>query len=143
VFRASAERPRAGRLSALRGAPGAPGYTPPAGSDDGSAADPGTGSTPALGRFVSVSAREWSFTLSRPIVGAGSVTVELRNVGEDPHNLVVSPDDDSHTALASWSDTDPGARLRHTVSLDPGRYRLWCSLAGHEAAGMSATLVVE
>jgi len=40
---------------------------------------------------VSVAAREWTFTLSRPVVAAGSVTVELRNVGEDPHNLVVSP----------------------------------------------------
>ena len=110
--------------------------------------DPGPGSgsgspTPPLGRFVSVSAREFSFTLSRPIVGAGSVTVELRNVGEDPHNLVISPDDDSHTPLASWTDTDPGTTLRKSVTLAAGRYQLWCSLLDHEQQGMSVDLVVQ
>jgi plastocyanin len=112
---------------ALPGTPGPiPGVTPP-----------------ALGRFVSVAAREFSFTLSRPIVGAGSVTVELRNVGEDPHNLVISPDDDSHTQLASWVDTDPGTTLRKSVTLAAGRYQLWCSLADHEQQGMSVDLVVQ
>ena len=110
--------------------------------------DPGPGSgsgspAPPLGRFVSVSAREFSFTLSRPIVGAGSVTVELRNVGEDPHNLVISPDDDSHTPLASWTDTDPGTTLRKSVTLAAGRYQLWCSLLDHEQQGMSVDLVVQ
>jgi hypothetical protein len=110
--------------------------------------DPGPGSgsgspAPPLGRFVSVAAREFSFTLSRPIVGAGSVTVELRNVGEDPHNLVIGPDDDSHTPLASWTDTDPGTTLRKSVTLAAGRYQLWCSLLDHEQRGMSVDLVVQ
>jgi plastocyanin len=110
--------------------------------------DPGPGSgsgspAPPLGRFVSVAAREFSFTLSRPVVGAGSVTVELRNVGEDPHNLVISPDDDSHTPLASWTDTDPGTTLRKSVTLAAGRYQLWCSLLDHEQQGMSVDLVVQ
>ena len=35
-------------------------------------------------------ALEFSLTLSRPEVGAGSVTIEVRNAGEDPHDLVVS-----------------------------------------------------
>jgi hypothetical protein len=96
-----------------------------------------------LPRFVSVSAREWSLTLSRPLVGAGSVTIELRNVGEDPHNLVLSPDDGSHTHLDAWAETDPGGVLRRSVSLPAGRYLLFCSLDGHEAAGMSARLRVE
>jgi uncharacterized cupredoxin-like copper-binding protein len=71
------------------------------------------------------------------------VTVELRNVGEDPHNLVVSPDDGSHTPLADWAETGPGGYLRQTVALPAGRYLLFCSLEGHEAAGMSARLRVE
>jgi hypothetical protein len=107
---------------------------------------PAPGETPApapLSRFASVSAREWSLTLSRPVVGAGTVTIELRNVGEDPHNLVVSPDDGSHDPLASWDETQPGAVLRRSVSLPAGRYLLFCSLEGHEAAGMSARLRVE
>jgi hypothetical protein len=102
-----------------------------------------TAPAPSLPRFLSVSSREWSLTLSRPVVGAGSVTVELRNVGEDPHNLVVSPDDGSHAPLAEWAETAPGEHLRRAVTLTAGRYLLFCSLEGHEAAGMSARLRVE
>jgi uncharacterized cupredoxin-like copper-binding protein len=63
-------------------------------------------------------------------------------VGEDPHNLVVSPDDGSHTQLDAFPETGPGGVARRTVTLDPGRYRLWCSLDGHEEVGMSARLEV-
>jgi hypothetical protein len=97
---------------------------------------------PALPRFVSVAAREFSLTLSRPLVGAGAVTVELRNSGEDPHNLVVSPEG-THTPLASFSEIDPGTYERRSVALSPGRYQLWCSLELHEGLGMSTTLRVE
>jgi plastocyanin len=113
------------------------------GGGSGGSGGGGGGSTTQLGRFVSVAAREFSFTLSRPIVGAGSVTVELRNVGEDPHNLVISPDDDSHTPLASWTETDPGTTLRKSVTLAAGRYQLWCTLLDHEQQGMSVDLVVQ
>jgi hypothetical protein len=98
--------------------------------------------TPALPRFVSVAAREFSLTLSRPLVGAGAVTVELRNSGEDPHNLVVSPEG-THAPLASFSELDPGTYERRAVTLSPGRYQLWCSLEFHEGLGMSTTLRVE
>ena len=92
--------------------------------------------------FVSVAAKEFSLTLSRPLVGKGSVRVELRNNGEDPHNLVMSPEG-THTPLASFSTLGPGTYERRSVTLDPGRYQLWCSLEGHEAKGMSVTLRVQ
>ncbi|HEX6651828.1 MAG TPA: hypothetical protein VF072_03730 [Thermoleophilaceae bacterium] len=108
--------------------------------------EPGSGdpppSDPVLAGFVSVGAKEFALTLSRPLVGKGSVRVELRNIGEDPHNLVVSPEG-THTPLASFSTIDPGTYERKTVALDPGRYQLWCSLEGHEAKGMSVTLRVQ
>ena len=97
---------------------------------------------PALPTFVSVAAREFSLTLSRPLVGAGGVRIELRNLGEDPHNLVVSPEG-SHSPTGSFSTLDPGLYERRTVALAPGRYQLWCSLEGHEALGMSVTLRVQ
>jgi hypothetical protein len=102
---------------------------------------PAPGTTP-LPSFVSVAAREFSLTLSRPLVGAGSVRVELRNNGEDPHNLVVSPEG-THTALDTFSDTGPGLYERRTLTLAPGRYQLWCSLEFHEGLGMSVTLRVQ
>ena len=96
---------------------------------------------PPPASFVSVAAREFSLTLSRPLVGTGIVRIELRNSGEDPHNLVVSPDG-TNTPLASFSTLDPGLYERRSVTLAPGRYQLWCSLEGHEAAGMSVRLRV-
>jgi plastocyanin len=103
---------------------------------------PAAPTPPALGRYVSVSAREYTFTLSRPVVAAGQVTVELRNMGEDPHNLVVSPDDGSHTPLATWADADPDAVVPQKLTLPAGDYRLWCSLLDHESRGMSVRLEV-
>jgi hypothetical protein len=104
---------------------------------------PGTPGKPApLPSFVSVAAKEFSLTLSRPLVGKGSVRVELRNTGEDPHNLIVSPEG-THTPLASFSELDPGAYERRNVTLQPGRYQLWCSVETHEGLGMSVTLRVQ
>jgi hypothetical protein len=133
-------RPAAGRpLERLLGVGPGPSTEPsPAPGQPGGPA-PGA---PALPRFVSVAAREFSLTLSRPLVGAGAVTVELRNRGEDPHNLVVSPEG-THTPLASFSEIGPGTYERRSVTLAPGRYQLWCSLESHESLGMSTTLNVQ
>jgi hypothetical protein len=121
---------------------------PPSGDPSGSTdpapdGEPTGGPSPPPIRFASVAAAEWTLTLSRPVVGAGSVTIELQNVGEDPHNLVVSPDDGSHDPLEVWPETAPGDHLRRTLPLSRGRYYLWCSLEGHEASGMSVRLRVE
>jgi hypothetical protein len=92
---------------------------------------------------MSVTAREWSLSTSRAVLAAGSQTIELRNWGEDAHNLVISPDDGSHNPLVGWADQDPGTHVVKDTALGPGRYLLWCSLAGHEAAGMATTVRVE
>jgi hypothetical protein len=131
-LRACGSRRRARKPPGRRTVPVPPAATTP----------PSAPAAPSLGRFLSVSAREFSLTLSRPAVAPGSVSVELRNVGEDPHDLVLSPDDGSHTPLASFAETPSGGVQRHSVALSAGRYLLWCSLPGHEAAGMSATLRV-
>jgi plastocyanin len=140
VRRASAPRAAAEKLSVFDPA------TPLPGGGSGGTSGGDDAPAPPPIRFVSATARDtpdYSLTLSRPKVNAGSVTIELRNNGEDPHNLVVSPDDGSHTPLASWADTGPGAILRKSVTLPAGRYQLWCSLLDHEARGMTADLVVE
>jgi hypothetical protein len=138
IQRRAKARPAAERLVAVGPpAPGAPGSGP-----GGSGGEPGGSTTPPAWS-VSVDAREFSLTLSRPLVNAGTVRIELRNVGEDPHNLIVSPDDGSHAPLATWPDTGPGGIQRKYVTLAAGRYQLWCSLLDHEAQGMTVDLVVE
>jgi hypothetical protein len=109
----------------------------------GSPGAPGTPTAPpSLPDYVGVTATEWRLALSRPLVGAGLVTVELRNKGEDPHDLVVQPEGGG-TPLYDFPETDPGGYPAAGIELAAGRYTLFCSLAGHAEAGMTATLRVE
>jgi len=89
---------------------------------------------------LQVSAREFSFALSRQTVKAGPAIVELVNFGEDPHDLRLQRIGARH--IAGTPVVQPGDRYDLTLKLPPGRYRLWCSLANHRALGMSATLLV-
>jgi plastocyanin len=100
----------------------------------------GPGETPASNR-LGVKAKEFEYVLSRPSVTAGEVIVELNNQGEDPHNL--------NLRLANGQgpefhieETDSLKRSTEHFTLQPGTYRLWCSLPGHEELGMKATLAV-
>jgi uncharacterized cupredoxin-like copper-binding protein len=90
---------------------------------------------------VQVIAKEYSFTLSRPEVPAGEVIVELLNRGEDPHNLhLLEPVEGSEAG--AFSNTAPGVHADLKLNMRPGSYTLFCSLPGHEAKGMHATLTV-
>jgi plastocyanin len=82
----------------------------------------------------------WTFLLSRPDVNAGDVTVELVNEGEDDHNLRMQQG--GAGPLYSIPDLSSLQRATATFNLTPGTWHLWCSLPGHEAAGMSANLLV-
>jgi plastocyanin len=82
------------------------------------------------------------FVLSRPIVPAGKVIIEFVNHGQDEHNLNAVESSEGSVA-GSLPNTPPNAHPSLTVNLRPGSYTLFCSLAGHEAKGMKATLVVK
>jgi plastocyanin len=89
---------------------------------------------------VQVVAKEYSFTLSRLHVKAGSATIELANFGQDPHDLRLQRVGVRH--IAGLGVVAPGKRADLTLKLLAGRYSLWCSVANHRALGMRATLVV-
>jgi plastocyanin len=95
---------------------------------------------------VSVHAHEYRLTLSRPAVRGGKVIVEFANEGEDPHNLrlapVTGPDDATGPSQNEFPTLSSGKLGTQTLTLTPGTWRLWCSLPGHDAAGMHATLTV-
>ena len=89
---------------------------------------------------MQVVAREFSFSLSRTRLPAGSAILELANFGQDPHDLRLQRIGAKH--IAGTPVVVPGARKELSVRLVPGRYLLWCSVADHRARGMRATLVV-
>jgi hypothetical protein len=89
------------------------------------------------------------YTLSRPCVTAGGVSVELNNQGEDPHHVFLRPlgTSEGDPAVKRLPDTapfevPPGMQASATFSLAPGTWYLWCDLLLHEQQGMSATLEV-
>jgi uncharacterized cupredoxin-like copper-binding protein len=88
-----------------------------------------------------VAAREFNLTLSRTTLAAGPVIVQLANQGEDGHDLRIQRAD-GRGAARGVGETQPGDTALWRGRLRPGRYRLFCSLPGHAAAGMRATVRV-
>ena len=85
--------------------------------------------------------REFSITLSRRTLPAGAVAVELVNRGEDPHDLRVERANAPATGF-SFTLAKPGSVSSQKLQLAPGEWKLYCTLDGHAAAGMSATVTV-
>ena len=77
--------------------------------------------------------------LSRGTVRAGEVTIEFNNrAAQDPHNLRLR----RGGASFGFDVVEKGEAAEKAFTLTTGTYTLFCSLAGHEAAGMKAQLVV-
>jgi plastocyanin len=103
--------------------------------------DPTTSAPAPTSARLQATTREWSITLSRPSVPAGALILQLVNRGEDAHDLHLRPSSGGADLLAIAS-TDPGGVTDTSGTLTTGTYTLYCSLPGHEAAGMRATLTV-
>ena len=133
--------------SAIPGSPATasnPNQPPGAPVGKGTPAKPPT-AAPATPTHVEITAEDteaFRFVLSRSTVPAGKVILEFVNHGQDEHNLnAVEENEDS--VAGSLPNTPSNGHLSLTVDLRPGSYTLFCSLPGHEAKGMKATLVVE
>jgi plastocyanin len=96
-------------------------------------------SAPAPAR-VQVVAKEFYFVLSRHTVVAGPAIVELVNFGEDPHDLRLQRV--GGTRVFATPQVQPGDHHDLSLTLAPGRYRLWCSIANHRQLGMQAVVTV-
>jgi plastocyanin len=96
---------------------------------------------------VQVTAEDTSgyhFILSRTSVPAGPVVLEFVNHGQDEHNLhAVEQPAETTEAGGLKENVKPDAHTDLALNLHAGSYTLFCSLPGHEAKGMKATLKVE
>jgi hypothetical protein len=98
-------------------------------------------------RTVSVKAEDaeaehFNFSLSRPYVVSGEVTVQLNNQGMDSHNLNLRLAG-SEEAPLQVGEAGPGESRVGRFDLPPGSYRLWCSLPQHDEWGMNVELEVK
>jgi hypothetical protein len=93
-----------------------------------------------------VSADEHSLMLSRQSITAGPAVIQFHNRGEDPHDLRmrrIPRKGVSARRTFAVPETRSGDLAELEARLPSGRYRLWCSLPGHEQAGMRAKLRVK
>ncbi|MCC7368510.1 MAG: hypothetical protein IT306_08810 [Chloroflexi bacterium] len=123
-----------------------------------------TGSQPAAAQtasHVTMTLNEWSIISDQPAVPAGDVTIDVSNIGEDVHEVIIIKSDLDITALppskvrgevdeeaigeyiGGFEDVAPAASMSGTLSLAPGRYILLCNLTNHYTKGMVATLTVD
>jgi len=114
----------------------------------------GTGRT-----LVRVSERDFHIAIAPNHVRAGDVLLVVRNQGPDTHELIIvrsrsrpplrrdglTVDERAlgPVTVASLDGAGPGAVRRERLHLAPGRYELFCNMAGHFMAGMHGELVVE
>ena len=90
---------------------------------------------------VGVAEREYRIAVYRRSVSPGPVRFNVRNFGEDAHDLTVT--DARGNVLAASGEI--GSDKRETVAArltKPGRYTLLCLKLDHAARGMRATVVV-
>jgi plastocyanin len=99
---------------------------------------------------VSITAYEkpgFSFGASRQTVKAGQLTVQLIDAGEDEHNMKmqrVGPGEVPEgpvVTMVSALPTKPSEPV--SVTVQPGTYRMWCTLPHHDEKGMHTTITVE
>ena len=105
------------------------------------AAVPATAAPAAVPARVQVVEKEYSITLSRLRVHTGRVIVQLVNFGMDNHDLVIQSNA-KKTMIWRFDPLAPEGIATKTLAISPGRYTLSCSLPGHRALGMVATLTV-
>ena len=68
---------------------------------------------------------------------AGEITFRLSQVGVQEHTLTVEGLEDQMRLVVTNGGTDSGK-----LTLEPGRYILYCDIAGHRSSGMVARLTV-
>jgi uncharacterized cupredoxin-like copper-binding protein len=111
------------------------------------------------GALVRVTARDFQIKVSPARVRAGDVRLMIRNKGPDTHELLIvragrrglplrsdglTVDEEKleSVTVATAEGEPPDAVHVLRLSLRPGRYELFCNMAGHYLGGMWARLVV-
>jgi len=89
----------------------------------------------AAAQTVQVTETEFKIALAGYKAKAAKFTFDVKNAGKIPHDLTIKGG--PKTKLIQ-----PGATAQLVVTLKPGRYHLYCSVPGHEQAGMKVDIAV-
>jgi uncharacterized cupredoxin-like copper-binding protein len=94
-----------------------------------------TTAKPAATR-VPVTETEFKIALRSTKLKAGKITFEVKNDGKIEHDLAIKGMDEKTKLIPAGGSDDL------TVTLKPGTYELYCSVPGHEEAGMKLEVTV-
>ena len=89
----------------------------------------------AAPQTVQVTETEFKIALAGYKAKAGKFTFEVKNGGKLPHDLAIKGG--PKTELIQ-----PGKSARLTATLKPGKYHLYCTVPGHEQAGMKVDITL-
>jgi plastocyanin len=79
-----------------------------------------------------------AFQSTKATAPAGQLTVKMLNKSPLQHDIVLQGVSGAHGKVVPQ-----GGTSTFTVNLKPGKYTYFCSVPGHEAAGMKGTLTVK
>jgi uncharacterized cupredoxin-like copper-binding protein len=99
---------------------------------------PATTTTAPKPAATTVEAIETEFKIALPSTEfkAGRIAFQVKNEGKIEHDLAVKGTADKTKLIP------PGGTAELTVTLQPGKYELYCTVPGHEAAGMKIEITV-
>jgi plastocyanin len=109
------------------------------GGSSSSAAPPAT-SPSAGGQTIDIpiASSGFSFTKTSVTAHAGTVTLKATNPQSTPHDISLK----GNGVDVKGSQVSNGGTSTVTADLKPGTYTFYCSVPGHEQAGMKGTLTV-
>jgi uncharacterized cupredoxin-like copper-binding protein len=81
---------------------------------------------------------DFSFQPSTVNVSSASVTFNVVNDGQFPHNIAI----DGQAGSIFANDIEAGQSASATINLPPGTYTFYCPVPGHRERGMVGTLTV-
>jgi hypothetical protein len=101
----------------------------------------GTPASPAEQQPATMTATlvDFGIELGADSMAAGRYSIEVVNDGGASHDFVVERDGEE---VAASEVLDPGGTTTLDVTLAPGTYIVYCSIANHRAMGMETTIEV-
>jgi uncharacterized cupredoxin-like copper-binding protein len=110
------------------------------GSSAGSSAPAGSTTSGGAGQTIDIPISDsgFSFTETSVTAHAGTVTLKSVNPQSVPHDISIKGNGVNETG----EEVSNGGTSTVTADLKPGTYEFYCSVPGHEQAGMKGTLTV-
>jgi plastocyanin len=97
-------------------------------------------STPANAQVVEIDVADSGFAFAKTTATANAGTVELKS--KNPQSVTHDISIKGNGVDEHGNQVSSGGTSTVTADLKPGTYEYYCSVPGHEAAGMKGTLTV-